>query len=261
VLSLTHSNIGDGIGLAWTDRGDSGGGCCFSNYSDPRRHPLQVSGYSPGDPGEIGAIVSADAARIVFESAGQTVEGLLVSLPEKYLGPAQVAQIFVPASLATGDGQGGLIGDVVTYDAQGAEIARAFLGGPEPFVPTPEVSAVWQSLARARDVISSYGAEHSMSMVYGSTLSELDPYVQWLPGTAVRMGAVTIDVVGESADIGGDVLLRAMTSSGDMYCVAVLIDPQETADGWGGGGKIHVVTVRYGHGDATTVAGCRGGWE
>ncbi len=261
-LTVTHSNLGDGIGLAWTWRGESGSGCCFSNFSDPRRHPLQVFGYSPGDPGTIEAIVSADAASIVFESGGQTVTGRLVPLPEQYLGPAKVALVFVPASLNTRAGDGDLIGDLVAYDAHGAEIASAFIGpGNQPPVPTAEIGAVWQSLARAWEAVSAYGSEHPLTELDASTLSSLEPYVQWNLGTVVVPGQVTVGLESTSPDIGGDVLLRAATASGDTYCVAVLIDEKTAPKGWGISGTYHPVTVRYGHGDATTVTGCRGGWD
>lgn len=201
--------------------------------------------------------MSPDAASIVLQTAGQTVAGRLVPLPDKYMGPAQVALVLVPGSVLA---QENLVGDLVAYDAQGAEVARVFLGGPESSVPTPEVGAVWQSLARARDAISTYGAEHPLTELDASTLSGLEPYVQWNLGTVVVPGQVTVGIESTSSDVGGDVLLRAATASGDTYCVAVLIDEKTAPNGWSGG-PYHPVTIRYGHGDATTVTGCRGGWD
>ncbi len=238
-LAIIHSTDGDGLSFEFEEHG-GGSGCCLQPLGDG---DLRLDGWGTtgGAPSNITAFVSTRVARVeVAMDTGETFEGRLFPMPEKYFGPAQVVLVFVPEKVP-------IQGYVVAYDAQGNELAREQVGDlPEPSGPTPEIDMVWQSLYEARDATGRYAAAYDGSLAGfdARAAASVEPRVAWNDSSTSVPNEVSIR--GLAAN---QLVLASVTPGGDAYCIGVYIDEN------GGGG------YRYGMVDAPTYDDCRGGWE
>ena len=238
-LSITHETDGDGMTFAWTN-GDGGGSCCLDNEHLAGK-TLQLDGMQSGssDPGVITAFASTDVASVVASVSGQRSDGQLFPMPQKYLGPAQVAVVIVPQGVD-------LKGDLIAYDANGNELARVPVdaGSTEPGGPTPAIDEVFQHLYAARDALAKYYADAGTFEGLDLTaLGRLAPSVTFDRSPTAVPHEVSVRVSAPS-----ELAVVSTTPSGDVYCVGVQIDA-------GGGGNFY-----YGRVDANGFGDCRGGW-
>ena len=255
-LYVDHSSEGDGLGFEWGN-GAGGSGCCFGPLGDA---DLRLDGYgtSSGDPSDVTAFASTKIASVDLVTShtpvgdgGETYHGELFPLPERYIGPAQVVLVIVPAGIP-------IRGTLIAYDAQGHEVARQPVGElPEPSGPTVEIDVVWHRLYRARDDLSLSANEdpRSLANIDPAAAAKTDPGVHWndsptpvARGVSIRgQGLVMDPSTGEV--IGSHLVIVSATSSGDAYCIAI-----ETL-------RDHGNNYRYGHVDAQSYDECRGGWR
>jgi hypothetical protein len=129
-LSITHETIGDGLTFS-SDNGGSGS-CCFSDktFDDD---VLQLDGYSMGGTSVITAFAAPQVASVTGQFSGSTFDGQLFPMPTRYLGPAQIAVVFVPEGVP-------LNGSLIASNENGDVLAMVPVdGGPaeEPGGPTP----------------------------------------------------------------------------------------------------------------------------
>ena len=251
-LYLEPTNDGTGLGFGFGE-GGGGSGCCLG----PLRSDFRINGYGSGggEPSNITALASDAVARIEFEgSGGERIEGGLYPVPDPSLRIPQIGLVIVPSNVS-------LNGQLVAYDANGAEIGREDVGdNPEPAGPTNEIDVVWERLRNARDAIEDYAARHQVSLegLDRNVSLKLDPFIRWNDG-ALADGQVSVrgvtraggsEVTGLS---GWTMVIVSATvgpngSVGKVYCIGVNIDEN-------GGGNF-----RYGTQDAASYEDCRGGW-
>ena len=257
-LYLEPTNEGTGLGFGFTNHG-GGGGCCLR----PLKGDFQLDGWGSGgdEPSSITALASEAVARIEFQTAGgERIEGDVYPVPDASLGIPQVGLVIVPSAIA-------LEGQLVAYDANGAELGRQDVGdNPEPAGPTTEIDVVWERLRRARTTVQEYAARHhgSLSGLDALEATKIDPGIGGDPGIRWNDGQLAdgeVSVRG-AAPAGGSartglsgwtaVIVSATVdedgSPGSIYCIAVNIDEN-------GGGNF-----RYGTQNAAAYEDCRGGW-
>ena len=101
-LTITHQPNGDGIRFEWVEYVNaSGTGCCLHNVKIGN-HDLVFDGmgWTAGAPMVILAFASNRTARVASEIDGVTYEAQLYPLPARYLGPLQIAVLFLPDDVA-----------------------------------------------------------------------------------------------------------------------------------------------------------------
>ena len=236
VLYLDVTSEGAGLGFRF-ETGGGGGGCCLQPFGGAFR--LDGWGSGGDEPANITAIGSDALDRVVFEAkSGEVIEGLVFPIPDESLGVPKVALVLVPSDVA-------VQGDLVGYDADGNEIGREFVGDVgEPSGPTPEIDAVWRNLRTARDAAAMYfGIHGSFAAVTPDALIELaTERVMFAkrPEPEVAHLFVTDDT---------HLVISAVMTSGDAYCIAMEADPPDGGFGY-----------RYGAVFAESYDECRGGW-
>jgi hypothetical protein len=125
-LTITHQPPGDGIVFVWVEYVNaSGTGCCLDN-TKIGNHDLVFDGigWTAGAPTVILAFASTRTARVASEIDGVTYEAKLYPLPARYLGPLQIAVLFLPDAVAPKEPQDVRTLRLVAYDAQGAVLER-----------------------------------------------------------------------------------------------------------------------------------------
>jgi hypothetical protein len=125
-LTITHQPKGDGIAFEWVEYVNaSGTGCCLHN-TKIGDHDLVFDsmGWTAGAPTVILAFASTRTARVGSEIDGVTYEAKLYPLPARYLGPLQIAVLFLPDDVAPKEPEDIRALRLVAYDAQGAVLER-----------------------------------------------------------------------------------------------------------------------------------------
>ena len=125
-LTITHQPPGDGIAFEWVEYVNaSGTGCCLDN-TKIGNHDLVFDGmgWTAGAPTVILAFASTRTARVASEIDGVTYEAKLYPLPARYLGPLQIAVLFLPDAVAPKEPKDVRALRLVAYDAQGAVLER-----------------------------------------------------------------------------------------------------------------------------------------
>lgn len=250
-LRVTQGDgYGYGLAFGFDDMGGGGSGIepfrgsqTFHGYggsstlSYPNGDPSQ-----PPLPYDISGQVRSGVTRVTLELVdGPTIEGQVFPLPDDLVGPSSVFVLFVPPETLL------LSGELVGYDASGAEVGRAPLDlGSVWIAPkvreeiSPEGLAVVEQLQLAGAIVDRYFAAHqSYSGLTPDTAAEISPAVAFNTSDAAVPGEVSLRVSGH-----GELVLASTTPSGDVYSVCF----QE--------GSASV----FGRNDTSDPYGCTNGW-
>ena len=211
------------------------GGSSSPDYpnSDPTRPPL---------PNGISGQVAVQAERVELRlERGPVVEAALYRLPDELIGPAKVFLLFVPGDTLL------LAGDLVAYDASGAELGREYLDlSPVSLFPKvleespPEAVAVMKDLQLAGAVVGRYFNTHgSYSGLNPDSASAISSEVEFNTSPVAIPGEVSIRVSGPQS-----LVLASATADGAIYS-ACMDSP---------GGSV------YGRNDTSDPQGCTNGW-
>ena len=125
-LTITHQPPGDGLAFEWVEHVNaSGTGCCLHNTKIGNDDLVfDGMGWTAGAPTVIMAFASTRTASVASEINGVTYEAQLYPLPARYLGPLQIAVLFLPDAVAPKEPEDMRALRLVAYDAQGAVIER-----------------------------------------------------------------------------------------------------------------------------------------
>lgn len=227
---------GGGIGPMEGSRVFQGyGGSSSPTYpnNDTSRDPL---------PREVAGQVRADAERVELRlEGGEVIEATTYALPEELIGPAKVFLLFLPTDTLL------LAGDLVAFDASGAEIGREYLDvTPVSLFPkvleqaSPEALVVMKRLQLAGAIVGRYHDTHgSFSGLTPLTASAISSEVVFNTSDVAIPGEVSIRLAGPQG-----IVLASATPSGEVYAAC--------STSWSG--------VTYGRNDTSDPYACTNGW-
>ena len=241
-----------GYGLSWgyDNLGGGGGGIepmrqgrIFQGYggssspdypdNDSTRPPLPI-----GISGQV--TVQADRVELRLEH-GPVIDAGLYLLPEGLVGPEKVFLLFVPGDTLL------LAGDLVAYDASGAELGREYFDlSPVALYPKvleespPDAIEVMKELQLAGAVVGRYfNANGSFSGLDPESASAISADVAYNESSVAIPGEVSIRVSGPQT-----LVLASATSDGAIYSACFeggglslygrndTSDPNECTNGW-----------------------------